>query len=242
MTDDIAGDKPARNSKRNVRKEQFAPLPLRAMGDRRLTARHFRVLMAIAFHDRFNRNGQGCWAGRDKLAALAQCSVTHFSDAISDLRGWGYVISTPHPLNRRQVVHRITYDQTAAEHSANDRSQIRDALNDDRSRFQPEQVPFENAKSLNGNETRTKNIFYRNIIDSEKSVEDLKRDCAEARMAEKEKTEIENSEHYLSEVESCVAAGTPLIGEHPKLSLIAADNRLPLPLRERAARLRDMAA
>ena len=40
-------------------KDIYAPIPARAMADEKLTAEHFRVLMAVAAHDRFNKNGKG---------------------------------------------------------------------------------------------------------------------------------------------------------------------------------------
>jgi hypothetical protein len=48
----------------------FAPLPPRAIRDGRLSGRHFRVLAAIALHDRMagrRKRGAGCWASHRTL-------------------------------------------------------------------------------------------------------------------------------------------------------------------------------
>ena len=95
---------------------QFAPLhyappiPIRAIGDKRLSGRHLRVLAAIASHDRLGKNGQGCWAGLKRLAKESACSETHTSETISDLRLYGYVKSERHQLNNRIKIHRVIYD------------------------------------------------------------------------------------------------------------------------------------
>src|SRR5262245_30248217 len=87
--------------KRNERKEQsWSPIPTRAFSDMRLSERHFRVLGVIASYDRFGKNCQGCYVNRDRLAQESRLNKTVASDAISDLRRWGYLVSERHPLNR----------------------------------------------------------------------------------------------------------------------------------------------
>jgi DNA-binding MarR family transcriptional regulator len=93
------------------RKEAFAPIPARALNDPRLTLRHWRLLAAIAIHDRFGRNGHGCWAGSKRLAQEAGLSESHLSDAISDLNQFGYVASERHPMNRSTKIHRVIYTE-----------------------------------------------------------------------------------------------------------------------------------
>ena len=223
------------------RTELFAALPRRAIGDNRLSARHFRVLAAVAYHDRFGRNGQGCWAGRKRLAAMAGCSLTHTSDALSDLRRFGYVVSQPHPMNRRTMVHRVIYDES-------NRSQIRDPLAEaptaDRSRLQVEQVPSQNSKSLNGNGNDLSNILGEAFIrdsgePASRKSEGEKIDCAEARTSD---GEVESTERYLSDVEEALSENQFSIrAEFQKLSVIADTASLPEPVRDRAAGLRDIA-
>ena len=57
-------------------KDIYAPIPARAMADEELTAEHFRVLMAVAAHDRFNKNGKGCCASHPRLAAAPLARAT----------------------------------------------------------------------------------------------------------------------------------------------------------------------
>jgi DNA-binding MarR family transcriptional regulator len=91
----------------------FAPLPARAISDQRLTGLHFRVLAAVAMHDRLaSRRGKGggCWAGNKTLAAECGCHLTNLSTAITELGRYGYLESHPHPLNRRQRVLNVVYN------------------------------------------------------------------------------------------------------------------------------------
>lgn len=229
------------NGRRNARTELFASLPVRAIGDQRLSARHFRLLAAIAYHDRLGRNGQGCWAGRKRLGEMTGMSGTHVSDMLGDLRRFGYLTSERHPMNRRTTIHRVIYDHS-------NRSQIQDPLpgapTANRSRLQVEQVPSENIKPLNGNGNDLSNILEENKDIKGLGVED-RRDCAEARTAEKAKTEIAEAESYLSEVTSLAADQTTincLIGERAALSKIADSEHLPETIRALAAQLRDRAA
>jgi DNA-binding MarR family transcriptional regulator len=87
----------------------FAAIPMRALGDQRLTATHLRALAAIAYRDRFSRNGQGCWASPQDLAALAGCNTNNLVSATSDLTRWGYVSREPRPDDKRKRVYRVLY-------------------------------------------------------------------------------------------------------------------------------------
>src|SRR5262245_29254394 len=213
-------------------KELFAPIPMRALRDNRLTARHFRVLGSVATYDRLGRNGQGCWAGSKRLADDSGCREYHVSDALSDLRRFGYIASERHPMNRRTKVHRIIYYT----------SQIREVTQQNTSRLDPEHFPVQNGKALNGQEKGVSNIL-REHTDKEGG----RRDCAEARPAEKASKKAESPESveaYLSEVESCLsdASSRPTAQyECEKLCEIAENTSLPEPLRSRAAALREIA-
>jgi len=47
---------------------------------------------------------QGCWVGHTTLARKAGLSVSHLSDALSDLRGFGYISSYWHPFKKRERI------------------------------------------------------------------------------------------------------------------------------------------
>ena len=241
------------------RNELFAPIPARAIADNRLSARHLRVLAAIALHDRFSRNGQGCWAGRKRLAAETGCSETHVSDATGDLRRFGYIASQSHPMNRRTIVHRVLYEadntsqirdlssentsRTDSEHQSSTGPADGTVSNPNRSRSDHEQVPTKNHKSLGENEEVVSNILGINLIRD--SGEPERRDSAEAGTSDKGKRDIEGIERYLTDVEACLsdqATSSVIKFEYPRLAQIAADEILPEIIRERAASLRDLAA
>lgn len=94
-------------------KAVFAPLPTRAIGDKRLTATHFHILGAIAAHDRMSGprdKGAGCYASNKTLADRANVNYANFSTAVNELGRWGYIEAAPHPLNKRTRVYRVIYD------------------------------------------------------------------------------------------------------------------------------------
>jgi|SRR5215211_5410194 len=91
----------------------FAPLPMRAISDHRLSALHLRVLAAIAWHDRLSdhrKGGQGCWASNKTLAEEVGCDYTRLSASITTLASLGYVDRRPHLVNKRLRVYRVIYD------------------------------------------------------------------------------------------------------------------------------------
>ncbi len=90
-------------------KDIYAPIPARAMADEKLTAEHFRVLMAVAAPDRFNRNGKGCCASHPRLAKLAKCHRKSLSRSLKVLAEWGYIAGLPSPFNKRQRAYRVVY-------------------------------------------------------------------------------------------------------------------------------------
>lgn len=87
----------------------YAALPARAMGDKRLAAEDYRVLMAIAAHDRLGANGVGCYAGHPRLASLAGCHEKSLSRTLAKLKECGYLEIRQHPMNGRLRVYRILY-------------------------------------------------------------------------------------------------------------------------------------
>lgn len=93
---------------------EFGALPVRAFGDRRLTASHFRLLGVIAYHDRFSANGIGCYVRHSKLAAEAVVDYTNVTKLAADLAGWGYIKVERNSLNRRLRVYRLIYNGNQA--------------------------------------------------------------------------------------------------------------------------------
>lgn len=90
--------------------EHFCPIPLLARSDARLTGRHWRVLAAITYRDRFNRNGRGYDAGPKKLAEDAKVHYTDAYRLVHDLAKWGHVRTEPNPKNKRLLIIRAVYD------------------------------------------------------------------------------------------------------------------------------------
>ena len=91
----------------------FAPLPLRAIADPRLSALHFRVLACIAFHDRManhRKTGGGCWASHKTLCEEIGCNYTNFSTAITQLGQFGYLTRRVHPLNKKLRIYNVIYE------------------------------------------------------------------------------------------------------------------------------------
>ena len=95
-------------------KPLYAPLPVRAMCDRRLTASHWRLLSAIAWHDRLGRNKIGCYTSNKNLAREADVHYTNIPPLSDDLETWGYISKTRHPLNRRLRVYSLIYNEKQA--------------------------------------------------------------------------------------------------------------------------------
>lgn len=103
-------------------KLSFAGVPLRAVQDDRLTATDWRVLVAIAAHDRFGGNGRGCIAGRARLAGMAKCEEVTASRAIARLVRFGYLKADRDQTDRRKKCYRVIYsddDHKAFPPSAN---------------------------------------------------------------------------------------------------------------------------
>ena len=91
-------------------KDIYAPIPARAMADEELTAEHFRVLMVVAAHDRFNRNGKGCCASHPRLARLAKCHIKSLSRSLKALAERGYIEGLPSPFNKLQRAYSVIYN------------------------------------------------------------------------------------------------------------------------------------
>lgn len=93
------------------KKDHFAPLPTRAIADTRLTGTDLRALAAICQHDRFGRKrgSPGCYAARDRLAALCGVNASNLSSAISKLERLGYIVRERRQGNGRQFAYYVIY-------------------------------------------------------------------------------------------------------------------------------------
>ncbi|WP_181166497.1 helix-turn-helix domain-containing protein [Mesorhizobium sp. B2-4-18] len=89
----------------------FSPDPARAMADQHLTAQDIRVLMAIAAHDRFSKNGIGCTASHTRLANLVGCHLKSLSRSIRTLAERGYIGGRANPLNPQARCYFVIYNE-----------------------------------------------------------------------------------------------------------------------------------
>ena len=99
---------------RHEPKPHYAPTPMRAIGDKRLTGEQLRVLMAVAAHDRFNKNGKGCCAWHTTLAREAKCWITSLSRSLKILAKLGYIEILPSPDGKRRRAYRVVYNDADA--------------------------------------------------------------------------------------------------------------------------------
>jgi len=99
----------------------FAGLPARMLGDDNLKFLHWKVMAAVAVHDRLstsskrgNRQGKGCTAGNPTLAQKVGCNYSRLSATIGDLVRWGYLHSETDPIKRRNRTLRVIYSEEDA--------------------------------------------------------------------------------------------------------------------------------
>jgi hypothetical protein len=133
----------------------FAPLPLRAISDQRLSGLHFRVLAMVAFHDRMSarrKTGAGCWASHKTMCAEIGCNYTNLSTALTDLGKWGYLERHVHPLNKRLRVYNVNYDSLPTDKQSG--AQLCQETND-----QPAIVCQPKRQDVEGTEDSLRNIF-----------------------------------------------------------------------------------
>ncbi|WP_374411955.1 MarR family transcriptional regulator [Novosphingobium colocasiae] len=91
---------------------EFTTLPVRAIGDTRLTALELRCLMVIALHDGMSLvrgTGLGCYARTATLAQLARTDITNFSKAVSRLIKLEYVVREKQREDARRSTLRVLY-------------------------------------------------------------------------------------------------------------------------------------
>lgn len=92
----------------------YAPIPARALADTRLSGTDLRLLAAIAAHDRFGKNGTGCFASQRRLAALIGAHEKAVARSAGRLMECGYMTSEKSPTNGRLVIYRVIYTEDDA--------------------------------------------------------------------------------------------------------------------------------
>lgn len=90
--------------------ERFGAIPVRAFRDTRLSAGDFRLLGAIAYHDRLGRNGAGCYVDPRRLAEEAALSYSHVARHTRRLAGFGYLDILRSLKDRRKRIYRLIYN------------------------------------------------------------------------------------------------------------------------------------
>lgn len=95
-------------------KPTYAPIPARALADTRLSGTDLRLLAAIAAHDRFGKNGTGCFASQRRLAALIGAHEKAVARSAARLVEFGYTTTERSPTNGRLVVYRVVYTEDDA--------------------------------------------------------------------------------------------------------------------------------
>ena len=229
----------------NAKKHQrFAPLPARAARDMRLGARHWTALAVIALHDQLDKNGTGCWASQRRLADLLGVDETQLSHRLTDLREFGYIVSTFNPKDRRQRIHRIVYNEQDTNWDRDTCRPQQGSRPDtcekqDKSLRKTEQILAKNEGKTDASENDLNSLgvgTYANINEHTKKTDLMAgTDCAEARR----QSGVTEAEAYLTDTESLAASNdrSALKFERPRIAQIANDACLPEALNERAARL-----
>jgi hypothetical protein len=88
----------------------FCAVPLPAMRDARLTGRHHRLLLCLAWHYRLGRNGRPCNARQATLARETNLDPADVSKLIDDLEAFGYVAVIRHPHSKKYRACALRYN------------------------------------------------------------------------------------------------------------------------------------
>ena len=91
--------------------EQFGAIPVRAFRDTKLSAADLRVLGAIAYFDRFGKNGYGCIAGPVKLAEAAAVNYKNLGRHTTHLKKRGYIQIIRSATDRRKRGYVLIYNE-----------------------------------------------------------------------------------------------------------------------------------
>jgi hypothetical protein len=233
---------------RNKNNHRFAPVPLRALRDQRLAARHLRILGIVAAHDQLGGNGAGCYATQRRLAKLASCGESRLSDALSDLRHLGYIKSERQPQKSRLRVHRVIYNEQDARW---DRGTFRKGKVTQAHTFPNGKVELSQSgknttvsaqekcpKDADFSQDSSRGTYvltYKKDKKDNRTDTDDRTDCAEARS----RSAVTEAKKHLTEFEDLAASSDRdnLKFERARLQQIADDACLPEDLNERAVRL-----
>jgi len=90
--------------------ERFGPVPTRVITDTRFTLLDLKVLVAVACHDQFNRNGRGCYASHKRLAVLIGAHPTSIAKSIARLIAHGYISSEKQKRDGRLRIYFVVYN------------------------------------------------------------------------------------------------------------------------------------
>lgn len=192
-------------------KPVYAALPARAMVDRRLSERHLRTLAVVAAHDRFAKNGIGCYASHERLAEMIGCNYARLSSNLTDLGNCGYIERVPHPLNKRLRVYRVIYNEQDAQvmKSITNSSPIGKVLPSDSLPIgegdRPDSLPVQSAKYQETIGLSNVNIFRETGIDEAEAFEKIPLNGAGEKKGASKKAE--NIGFELAKFERALQAG-----------------------------------
>jgi hypothetical protein len=88
-------------------KADYSALPTRILGNPAFTALDLRVLGVVAWHDRFGRNGRGCFASNKTIGARAGCHANSAGRAVTRLLKLGAISDLNASLNRKRSRRRM---------------------------------------------------------------------------------------------------------------------------------------
>jgi hypothetical protein len=219
-------------------KPMFAPIPIRAIGDKRLSARHLRVLAAVAAHDRLGKNGMGCCASHKRLAEMAGCNYTRQSATLSDLNIFGYVTAGKHPLNGRLRVYRVVYNAADGEAMLRSNDSLPRGKQSSLGPKGPIVHNFDETVCLESPEASDficktgTNIFEEIKNNTPVTGSELRPTQGLAGL------DVNEARSYISDVEAALNSGDTIVrGDEEQLRQIAMDIGLPDNLRQSATRL-----
>lgn len=92
----------------------YAPLPLRALGDDRLSRADLVTLAVVAAHDRFGKNRTGCFASYARLADMTHQCERALKRSLQRLGELGYIRVEANPMDARRRVLFVEYTQADA--------------------------------------------------------------------------------------------------------------------------------
>lgn len=133
-------------------KADYSALPTRILRNPAFTALDLRVLGAIAWHDRFGRNGRNCFASNSTIAARAGCHAKSAGRAVARLLELGAIsdlnASLTRKRSRRRMLVVVYRDEDLQHHDVNPSVDLE--LGHEVNRAAPLEVNKKPAKPLSG--------------------------------------------------------------------------------------------